>query len=95
MKFFAIALIRQSDFFSDAVVQELKDAHLRITGRNPESGMSSSSGSVRHHDEVMSRMAQVQLDDNGLVMPKKLFNPCVESRDCQNLHREIRWNAKA
>lgn len=79
----------------DAVVQELKDAHLRITGRNPESGMSSSSGSVRHHDEVMSRMAQVQLDDNGLVMPKKLFNPCVESRDCQNLHREIRWNAKA
>lgn len=40
-------------------------------------------------------MAQVQLDENGLVVPKKLFNPCKESRECQNLHREIRWNAKA
>merc|ERR1711879_389654 len=47
-------------------------------------------------DEIISsRMAQVQLDENGLVVPKKLFNPCTDSRECQNLHREIRWNAKA
>lgn len=94
---------------SDAVVQELKDAQLRIRGpsRNhlpPDPlrrNMTSTSTTTRNstnnpQDEIISsRMAQVQLDENGLVVPKKLFNPCTDSRECQNLHREIRWNAKA
>merc|ERR1711953_1259572 len=42
-----------------------------------------------------STSSRVQLDPNGFVLPKKLFNPCVESRECQELHREIKWNAKA
>jgi len=83
----------------DAVVQELKDAQLRIRGpsRNPPDPlrMTTSTTSATPQDEVISRMAQVQLDENGLVVPKKLFNPCTDSRECQNLHREIRWNAKA
>jgi len=72
------------------VVQELKDAHLRIKGVRKISTGSSSS------DSEYSRMnSRPQLDDNGMVMPKKLYNPCMESRECQDLQREIKWNAKA
>ncbi|XP_055592013.1 uncharacterized protein LOC129743831 [Uranotaenia lowii] len=33
-------------------------------------------------------------DSQGLIMPKKLVNPCVESMDRQNLHRELMFNQK-
>jgi len=73
-----------------SVVQELKDAQLRIRGVRKISTGSSSS------DSEYSRMnSKPQLDENGLVVPKKLYNPCMESRDVQDLNREIKWNAKA
>merc|ERR1712223_195043 len=73
-----------------SVVQELKDAQLRIRGVRKISTGSSSS------DSEYSRMnSKPQLDENGLVVPKKLYNPCLESRDVQDLNREIKWNAKA
>jgi len=72
------------------VVQELKDAQLRIRGVRKISTGSSSS------DSEYSRMnSKPQLDENGLVVPKKLYNPCLESRDVQDIQREIKWNAKA
>lgn len=30
----------------------------------------------------------------GLIMPRKLQNPCVDSKDHQNLHRELLFNQK-
>lgn len=33
-------------------------------------------------------------DEEGLILPKKLINPCLESRDRQNLHRELLFNNK-
>jgi hypothetical protein len=30
----------------------------------------------------------------GIIMPRKLTNPCVESTDRQNLHRELLFNQK-
>jgi len=73
------------------VVQELKDAQLRIKGVRKISTGSSSS------DSEYSRMNSKgpHLDENGLVVPKKLYNPCMESRDVQDLQREIKWNKKA
>jgi len=74
------------------VVQELKDAQLRIKGvRKISTGSNSSDSDSR----IMPNSKTIQLDDNGLVMPKKLYNPCMESRDCHDLRREIKWNAKA
>lgn len=32
--------------------------------------------------------------DDGLVMPRKLVNPCLESKEKQNLHRELLFNQK-
>uniref|UniRef100_A0A1B0DCD2 Protein FAM107B n=1 Tax=Phlebotomus papatasi TaxID=29031 RepID=A0A1B0DCD2_PHLPP len=33
-------------------------------------------------------------DSQGLIVPKKLVNPCLESSDRQNLHRELLFNQK-
>lgn len=33
-------------------------------------------------------------DSDGLIVPKKLVNPCLQSTDRQNLHRELLFNQK-
>lgn len=38
--------------------------------------------------------APERLDDRGLIMPKKLVNPCLESSEKMNLHRELKFNQK-
>jgi hypothetical protein len=71
------------------VVQELKDAHLRIRG-----GVHDNEDQVQVLDDHQG-VTKVQLNQEGLVVPRKLSNPCKESRELKSLHREIRWNAKA
>eukprot|EP00095_Tigriopus_kingsejongensis_P000573 maker-scaffold372_size192401-snap-gene-0.44 protein:Tk00573 transcript:maker-scaffold372_size192401-snap-gene-0.44-mRNA-1 annotation:"PREDICTED: uncharacterized protein LOC103512554" len=36
-----------------------------------------------------------QFDEQGLIIPKKIYNPCMESKSVKSLNKEIRWNAKA
>ncbi|ALC40323.1 CG9328 [Drosophila busckii] len=36
----------------------------------------------------------VQTDAEGLILPKKLINPCIESIDRKELHRELKFNAR-
>lgn len=36
----------------------------------------------------------ILIDEDGLILPRKLYNPCLESKEAQNLHRQIKWNAK-
>merc|ERR1712241_947943 len=31
-------------------------------------------------------------DQNGLILPRKIVNPCIQSPFRRDLHREIRWN---
>ncbi len=33
-------------------------------------------------------------DDEGLVIPRKPHNPCIESNERKNLHKEMLWNQK-
>lgn len=33
-------------------------------------------------------------DANGQIIPKKIINPCLDSIDRQNLHRELMFNQK-
>ena len=37
-------------------------------------------------------MTGVIKDENGLILPKKLYNPCIVSNSKRDLHREIKWN---
>merc|ERR1712198_342260 len=32
-------------------------------------------------------------DENGLILPRKIANPCIESPCRRDLHREIKWNS--
>uniref|UniRef100_A0A6B2ECH1 Protein FAM107B n=1 Tax=Phlebotomus kandelakii TaxID=1109342 RepID=A0A6B2ECH1_9DIPT len=41
-----------------------------------------------------SGVNRVNTDSQGLIVPKKLVNPCLESSDRQNLHRELLFNQK-
>ncbi|XP_030383486.1 protein FAM107B isoform X2 [Scaptodrosophila lebanonensis] len=34
----------------------------------------------------------VQTDAEGLILPKKLINPCLENTDRKELHRELKFN---
>ncbi|XP_016945470.2 protein FAM107B isoform X1 [Drosophila suzukii] len=36
----------------------------------------------------------VQTDSDGLILPKKLINPCMENIDRKELHRELKFNAR-
>ncbi|XP_053961030.1 protein FAM107B [Anastrepha ludens] len=36
----------------------------------------------------------VQKDAEGLILPRKLINPCLESNERQQLHRELKFNNK-
>ena len=36
----------------------------------------------------------VQVDEEGLIVPKKIHNPCLESKYNRDLNHEIRWNAR-
>jgi len=52
-----------------------------------------------HHDSIMEAQQRlsssgVKLDEEGLIVPKKLHNPCLESRSVRDLNHEIRWNAR-
>eukprot|EP00092_Neocalanus_flemingeri_P050181 GFUD01057911.1.p1 GENE.GFUD01057911.1~~GFUD01057911.1.p1 ORF type:complete len:193 (+),score=66.06 GFUD01057911.1:42-581(+) len=33
-------------------------------------------------------------DENGLILPRKIKNPCLESLPVKNLQREMKWNSK-
>lgn len=37
----------------------------------------------------------VEVDENGLILPKKLYNPCLNNKETKDLAHQIRWNAKA
>lgn len=36
----------------------------------------------------------VTFTEDGLILPKKLVNPCLESKERQDLHRELLFNQK-
>merc|ERR1711936_393329 len=43
---------------------------------------------------TMSGMAcGVMKDENGLILPRKITNPCLQSTSVREVHREIRWNS--
>lgn len=77
----------------DAMVQELKDISLQRVGAavvGPPPVIASSG----HRVPSSTSAPGVRLDPEGLIIPKKIPNPCVESREAMDLNREIKWNAK-
>jgi len=66
------------------MVKELKDVTLQ---RVSKSGLSASETRPRS-------LPASRIDLDGLILPKKIPNPHLDSKEAQDLNREIRWNAK-
>jgi Protein of unknown function (DUF1151) len=51
---------------------------------------------VESGEDIKAEMisSNIARDEEGLILPKKLVNPCLESSDRQNLHRELLFNQK-
>lgn len=45
-------------------------------------------------DHLSERLGSVVLDKDGLVVPRKPANPCVESMERRDLHRELMFHQK-
>lgn len=49
---------------------------------------------INRNDATTQQGSHNMTDSQGLIVPKKLINPCVDSMDRQNLHRELMFNQK-
>ena len=49
----------------------------------------------REVHEVALTASKPDYDEEGLIQPKKLLNPVLDSRDHMDLKKEIAWNKKA
>lgn len=49
---------------------------------------------INRNDATTQQGSHTMTDSQGLIVPKKLINPCVDSMDRQNLHRELMFNQK-
>ncbi len=45
-------------------------------------------------NQISERLGGIVLDKEGLVVPRKPANPCVESMERRDLHRELMFNQK-
>lgn len=85
---------RAKDFFFPAMIpdpdysdsEEEQDPHRRRSLRMP--GMATSS--IQSTDNL----ARVQMGEDGLIVPRKPLNPCAESAERKNLHKELLFNQK-
>ena len=67
-------------FILDTIIQGLK-----MREKHGESTMEA-------HQRLSS--SGLNVNEEGLIVPKKLHNPCLESRTVRDLNHEIRWNAR-
>ncbi|CAN8018918.1 hypothetical protein HPB47_009919 [Ixodes persulcatus] len=77
------AMIPDPDY-SDS--EEEQDPHRRRPLRMP--GMAT--GSIQSGENV----GRVQMGEDGLIVPRKPLNPCAESAERKNLHKELLFNQK-
>lgn len=45
-------------------------------------------------NQISERLGGIVLDKEGLVVPRKPANPCAESMERRDLHRELMFNQK-
>ncbi|XP_053638327.1 uncharacterized protein [Cherax quadricarinatus] len=83
------AMIPEPDY-SDDERETTKPSITSIVTRNNQVNCINSNN--KEQDKLQS--SQGRIDERGLIMPKKLVNPYLESSDKKNLHRELMFNQK-
>ncbi len=88
-------------------MREFQNVHLKSQRSNPideeeqdevvaEGKMNGGGGGApaRRTGSNSSCGSSVSVDSDGLIVPRKLHNPCLDSAEVQNLNREIKWNKR-
>lgn len=75
---------------SEAILDELRETKCKEGVASAGADTKQEKQQSHNHDHRSS----ARTDDNGLILPKKLVNPCLESREVQDLNREIKWNSR-
>lgn len=84
------AMIPEPDYSDDEREATVTKQAALITRNNQ---VNASSPAKKENKEELPINSD-RLDENGLIMPKKLVNPCLESTDKKSLHRELLYNQK-
>ncbi|KAL9695700.1 hypothetical protein quinque_014985 [Culex quinquefasciatus] len=86
---------------SDVQQYQQQQQHFNLTSGSAsydqfQTTITNDRGSTRMMPPINRNDAQQGHSDGGqgLIVPKKLINPCVDSMDRQNLHRELMFNQK-
>lgn len=67
---------------------------LNIRSNNNNASIALGSGKSQSLTSSPAKMISDRITEDGLIMPKKLNNPCADSSDRQSLHRELLFNQK-
>lgn len=80
----------------DAIVREFEVVHLKGSDSPTVHPAPSTRGSQSQGVTETSSSARNKpcVDGQGLIVPRKLNNPCIDSKDVQNLTKEIKWNKR-
>lgn len=84
------AMIPEPDYSDDET--EIKSTNM--VARNNKVNSTNSSDKEQQKPPPQTNSNGGRLDDKGLIMPKKLVNPCLESSEKKSLHRELMFNQK-
>ncbi|ROT78058.1 hypothetical protein C7M84_003241 [Penaeus vannamei] len=85
------AMIPEPDYSDDERETQPSSVSSMVARNNK---VNTNSSSNNKEQEKGQHPASERLDGRGLIMPKKLVNPCLESSDKMNLHRELKFNQK-
>ena len=84
---------------SDAIVREFQNVHLRGAespmkhpDTDPPPPAAAESQGVT--EPTTTTLNKPSVDGEGLIVPKKLNNPCIDSKEVQSLTKEIKWNKR-
>ena len=77
------------------MIEEFKSTHIMPDHHGSNQDGRYDESNAHRVGQKMIDNHRVTMNEDGLIVPKKLYNPCLESREVKDLNKEIRWNAKA
>lgn len=83
----------------DAIVREFQNVHLKgaeshLKHTDPDPSLQPAAASQVEMEPASVAFNKPKVDGEGLIVPRKLNNPCIDSKEVQSLTKEIKWNKK-
>jgi len=83
----------------DAIVREFQNVHLKghdspMKHPDPDPPPAAAAEPQGVMEPTSAAHNKPTVDGEGLIVPRKLNNPCIDSKEAQSLTKEIKWNKK-